>query len=452
MMNHQTKKALVALCAAMGLTGCGSLDVPDLNNPSVETIQDSPTRATVLTASTGLLMGRRVGVAVTNGYVAELGVIGREAYVFDGSEPRTVTELLGKDLDPGGPAFGGNFWANPYANIRNANVLLGALDKVAGVDEAEKHAIRGYAKTIQALDFLVVINTRDSLGAPIDVNRPVNELAPFESKEKVFEHIARLLDEGKTELEQGSESFPFPLSSGFKGIENVASFNTPATFLRFNRAVKARVDVYRGRYEEALTDLSDSFLNATGPLELGVYDTFDTGSGELTNNLNSKNIVAHPSIAAEADKQDNGKLDDRVLRKTALLDKPATGGDGKLSTDRKFILYTTQNASVPIIRNEELILLRAEANIGLKNYGPAIDDLNTIRTVSGKLPPRLDLDENNILDELLKQKRYSLMFEGGHRWIDMRRYGKLNSLPREYGDFPVHERFPIPQTELDARK
>lgn len=452
-MIHQTKKALVALCAAMGLTGCGSLDVPDLNNPSVETIRDSPTRATVLTASTGLLMGRRVGVAVTNGYVSELGVIGREAYVFDGSEPRTVTELLGKTLDPGGPAFGGNFWANPYANIRNANVLMGALDKVAGVSDTEKHAIRGYAKTIQALDFLVVINTRDTNGAPIDVNRPVGDLAPFVTKDAVFEHIAGLLDEGKAELEAGGDSFPFPLSSGFEGIAKVDSFDTPATFLRFNRAVKARVNVYRGRYEEALTDLAASFINPTGPLELGVYDTFDTGSGELTNNLNSKNIVVHPSIEKEADTQANGALDDRVLRKTAKLDKPSTGGDGKLSSDRKFTLYSTQNAPVPIIRNEELILLRAEANIGLRNFGPAIDDLNTIRTVSGKLPPRTDLDESNILDELLKQKRYSLMFEGGHRWIDLRRYGKLNTLPLEYlTDAPVHERFPIPQTELDARK
>lgn len=452
-MIHQTKKALVALCAAMGLTGCGSLDVPDLNNPSVETIQERPTRATVLTASTGLLLGRRVGVAVTNGYVAELGVIGREAYVFDGSEPRTVTELLGRQLDPGGPAFGGNFWANPYANIRNANVLLAALDKVAGVSDSEKHAIRGYAKTLQALDFLVVINTRDTLGAPIAVDRPVNELAPFESKERVFEHIATLLDEAKADLEAGGEAFPFPLSSGFNGIEKVDSFNTPSTFLRFNRAVKARVDVYRGRYEEALTDLAASFINPTGPLELGVYDTFGTGSGELTNNLNSNNIVAHPSLEKDADLQANGALDDRVLRKTEKKDKPSTGGDGKLSSDRKFILYPEQNSPVPIIRNEELILLRAEANIGLRNFGPAIDDINAIRAVSGKLPPRTDLDESNILDELLKQKRYSLMFEGGHRWIDLRRYGKLDTLPREYiSDAPVHERFPIPQTELDARK
>jgi hypothetical protein len=30
---------------------------------------------------------------------------------------------------------------------------------------------------------------------------------------------------------------------------------------------------------------------------------------------------------------------------------------------------------------------------------------------------------------LLKQRRHSLMFEGGHRWIDARRFNRLNDLP-----------------------
>jgi hypothetical protein len=444
---HLTKKALVALCAAMGLSGCGSLDVPDLNNPSIETLRDTPTRATVSTAATGLIMGHRVGVAVQTGYIAELGVIGREAYIFDGSDPRPVTELLGPNLDPGGPAYGANFWTNPYANIRNANTLLGAVDKVAGVSDAEKEALRGFAKTLQALDFLVIINTRDTNGAVIDVNRPVGQLGEIVSKEAVFQHIATLLNEAEAHLKAGGNSFPFELSSGFSG------FNTPATFLRFNRAVKARVDVYMGNHQSALDNLALSFISPAGSLDLGVYHTYDTGSGELANALNGKNINAHPSIETDADLQPDGKtLDDRVLRKTVVREKPATGGDGKLTATRQFKIYPNQNSSVPIIRNEELILLRAEANIGLGNLGPAIDDLNSIRVNSGKLAPRADLNADNILDELLKQKRYSLMFEGGHRWIDMRRYGKLQTLPKEYGNFPVHEKFPIPQQEMDARK
>jgi hypothetical protein len=117
---------------------------------------------------------------------------------------------------------------------------------------------------------------------------------------------------------------------------------------------------------------------------------------------------------------------------------------------------------VPIIRNEELILLRAEANIGLGNLTAAKTDIDFIRVNSGGLNPRCPslgvgscvspaINASNILDELLKQKRYSLLFEGGHRWIDARRYGKFGTLPIDLPGQRVQRAFPVPQPECDAR-
>ncbi|MFP2962464.1 RagB/SusD family nutrient uptake outer membrane protein [Myxococcus sp. 1LA] len=442
-----TKKAFVGLFTVLGLSGCGSMDVPDLNNPSLDDFRERPTRPAVLTAATGLLVGHRAGVAAPNGYVAQLGIIGREAYVIDAADPRSIDELLGPTLDPGGPAFGGNHWTNPYLNIRNANALLDSLDKVPNTPDTEKEGIRGFAKTMQALDFLVVINTRDTHGAPIDVNLPIGQLAPIVGKEAVFERIAALLDEGATHLQNGGETFPFQLSPGFTG------FNTPTTFRQFNRALAARVAVYRGRYAEALTALSQSFLNQNASLDLGVYHSFGTNSGDTDNGLISVNVYAHPSTVTDAELQENGTADDRVVRKLTRLAEARTAADGKVSTEWRFRIYPSNNSPVPIIRNEELILLRAEANIGERFFGPAADDLNFIRTTSGRLAPRLDINEDNALDELLKQKRYSLLFEGGHRWIDLRRYGRLDTLPRVLDpNFAPHERFPIPAAEMNARQ
>jgi len=445
---HLTKKTIVALCAALGLSGCGELDVPDLDNPSLDAFRDNPTPSAVYSAATGLVMGHRVGVAAQNGYVAELGVIGREAFIFDGAEPRLVEELLGPTLDPGGPVFGGNFWAAPYANIRNANTLLGALDKVAGMSDGQKAGIRGFAKTLQALDFLVVINTRDTNGAPIDVDRPLGSpLPPIEGKAVVLNHIATLLDEGAAQLSLPGAAITFPVSSGFP--------SSPAGMLAFNRAVKARVSVYQGNFAEALTALAQSFLNPAQPLESGVYHTFSTNSGDLDNNLISTNIFAHPSIVTDADRKPDGSVDARVERKIRKLSPEDAGSaaDGRLTSDLAFTMYSSGNSSVPIIRNEELILLRAEANIGLGNLDLAVNDINFIRTRSGDLAGRTDLNASNILDELLKQKRYSLLFEGGHRWIDLRRYNRLDTLPRQLDpSFAPHERFPIPASETDARQ
>ena len=47
---------------------------------------------------------------------------------------------------------------------------------------------------------------------------------------------------------------------------------------------------------------------------------------------------------------------------------------------------------------------------------------------------------------MLYERRYSLYFEG-HRWIDMRRYNRLNQLPLDRPDDNVWSEFPLPVTE-----
>ena len=116
-----------------------------------------------------------------------------------------------------------------------------------------------------------------------------------------------------------------------------------------------------------------------------------------------------------------------------------------------FTVYTSPTASVPIIRNEELILLRAEANLGLNNIAQALVDINLIRTTSGGLAAYSGPQTAAaVLDELLYNKRYSLLFEG-HRWIDLRHYNKLGTMPK---DLPAHKyfsRFPLPRAECIIR-
>ncbi len=86
----------------------------------------------------------------------------------------------------------------------------------------------------------------------------------------------------------------------------------------------------------------------------------------------------------------------------------------------------------------------------------ARSDLNFIRTQSGGLDPvPAFATKADALTELLKQKRYSLLFEGGHRWIDARRYHPTPpfGLPIDQPATPqyVIPNFPIPTAECDAR-
>jgi hypothetical protein len=125
----------------------------------------------------------------------------------------------------------------------------------------------------------------------------------------------------------------------------------------------------------------------------------------------------------------------------------------------RFIIYSGLAASVPIIRNEELILLRAEARYQSGDQANALTDINFIRVNSGGLAPLTGFASTNaFVDELLYNRTYSLLFEGGHRWVDARRYNRLSQLPRlntaisektfPYVMFPIDEcnqRSPAPQ-------
>jgi len=440
--------ALFALCASVAaLSACG-IDVPDLNNPPIEDLRDNPTRENVIAATTGLIIGQRGDVAAANGYVAQLGILGREAYNFDGADPRFIGELLAGPLQKGSP-FGGNFWAGPYANLHLGSLVVAGADTAAGFSDSERAGVKGFAHTMMALDLLRVIVTHDTVGAVIDVDNPVDELAPIVGKDAVYAEIARLLDDSATELGAAGTAFAFPLPSGFTG------FTTPASFLTFNRAIRARVAVYTGDYAGALTALGGSFLDDTvanlDGLNVGAYYTFSTRPNDLTNGLVNSNIWAHPSLKADA--QTNGAaVDARFTRKVRQL---AMGdGAGMLESDLKFNAYSA-TAPVPIIRNEELLLLRAEALWGLNDPAmlpAAIADLNRVRTISGGLAAlATTLTADQVEDELLYNRRYSLMFEGGHRWIDLRRFDRLTDLPLDREGHVRNQRYPIPQAECDAR-
>jgi starch-binding outer membrane protein, SusD/RagB family len=443
----RVKRTIAAVAVLLLASACKDLVVPDYNNTSLDDLTNNPTPTKIAQAAQGLMVGTRVGIGEQNGYISLLGIVGRESYNFDPADPRFITEMLIGPLDGGSPAFGGNLFAAPYRNIRNANILLGALSTVVGMTPAQTAAVEGYAKTIQALDYLSVINTRDDLGAPLDVNiGPTDAPAPIVAKAAVLTFISTLLDDGLTRLNAGGTAFPFELSPGFDG------FNTPATFAEFNRALKARVEVYRGNNAAALTALGASFLDTSAPFTLGVYHSYSTGSGDTQNALfdATGKILAHPSIVTDAENKPDGTRDARVLGKVVQLPEPRTVQG--VTTDFAFSIYNSNEASIPIIRNEELILLRAEARYFNGDALGALNDINLIRTTSGGLALRGPfLSDNDFIAELLKQRRYSLLFEGGHRWIDTRRFGLLATLPRALPSHTVPTRFPFPEAECLAR-
>ncbi len=452
-------RALPLLLGMLAVNGCKDLVVPDFNNPSIDELTGpDASRVAVVTAAQGLFIRARTGIAARAGWVSNLGIIGRESFNFDAADPRFITELLRDPLDGGNNAFGGNFWVTPYRGFREADIVLNALDVLETMPDAEKNGIRGIAKTFQALFLLQVILTHDDNGAVVTVSEdPTGDPEPIVDKATVYLTIESLLDAADADLSNAGASFASDLAfpSGFSG------FDTPATFRQFNRALRARVDVYQGDFTTALTNLGASFLDDAAPFSLGVYYSYGTGSGDAVNSIFDPSgliILANVAIRTAAQVQTDGMTPDQrfvdKLRSVPTATDQATLG---LSSDLAFNLYNSADAPVPIIRNEELLILRAEANIGIggpANLTAANADLNLIRSAAGLAPIDLAaMTPTQRIDALLYERRYSLLFEGGHRWIDMRRYGRLADLAADdqVSGLQLPALFPFPVQECDAR-
>ena len=322
----------------------------------------------------------------------------------------------------------------PYQAIKQANLLIGAATNTESITEAEANAILGFAKTIKAFQYLIPLNGQYQNGIRIDVDDPLNP-GPFLSYEAALTEILNLLDEAYADLNNASSTLPFTLTDGFGEY----GFDSVAGLQQVNRAIKARASVYAEDWTGALDALDDSFMDLTAgeeSLNTGVYhvygnppDSFNPLFDPLDANTNQI-VVVHPSMIDDAEANDQ-----RVANKFFLRTTPVTNANVPEPGEYQDARWASNTSPIPYLRNEELILIYAEA-LAQRNQGTDIADaeaaVNLIRDTWG-LPPVVLANTQEVIDQVLFERRYSLWAEGGHRWIDARRYDRLNEIDARYG-------------------
>jgi hypothetical protein len=427
--------------AVLAVGACQEVTVPSLNNAIIGSLTDNPDISTINVSTIGMLITLRDRVGTE---ASAMGILGKESYNLDQAEPRNVLSYLQGPIEPGGfvQDLG---WTAGYRNIVQGAAILEAVEKIpetatpttVSYTLAQKQAIRGFVKTIMAMELLTQVRVRDQVGIVIDVSTDrTAPLGPIVSKAEGLTYVVTLLDEARTHLLAGGTTFPFALPAGFLNFAATGTTAaTPANFLLLNRAIKARAEVYRQQWASALTAIGESFIEATtttgGNLARGAYHVYSTASGDIINPLFDQTptrFYVHPSILSGAQARVGGAPDLRLSSKTAVGTSRTTV---TVQGTHKFMNYPTNVSPVPIIKNEELILLRAEARYNNGDPVGALADINFVRVNSGGLAPLAGFaDANAFVDELLYNRTYSLLFEGGHRWVDARRYNRLAQLPK----------------------
>ena len=456
-----------------GACSVDSLTVPNKNAPNLGGTQNS--RAAVNLAVLGIMSLARNN---EQGFLGNSAAYGREYWLM---QPQFGGTISGPARDWKIASLGGGaMWGGYFRNLRNVAVAKQVLDtSTASMSSAEKSAARGVIYTMEALEQLHLILGRDTVGTVTRVTGTPTDIRPFVSRDSGYKFVTAILDSGLAALSAGGSAFPFTLPGGFIGTPGggyspgAVGFDasTPAGFAKFNRALKARVEVYRASigcgapcYQAALTALGASFFTGVNGFTranrgLGVYHVYSAATNDVTNgyipangqfNYLNTSIKTIPGVTADL----------RYLEKV----QPAAlvGAVEGFTSDIEPTIYASFSAPSPIIRNEELILKYAEAQYFAGSQAEALAAINAVRTISGGLAARGPFaDANDFKTELLAQIRLSLLFEG-HRWVDTRRLlgnvllqGIRFLYPagvNEPSAYSVATSLPVPSAECDARK
>jgi hypothetical protein len=456
-----TRRAAAIALALSVLGACkDSTGVPELNNLTEDVVTNGLDRSSTSLLLTGMLDRDRG--SLDNRYLVLSETMARDVYRLDSAEPRWVNEILGGAPDAGG-FIGGGAFTNFFNTIRTANTLIDNLPTTKRpelasqfqLSDVEIKGVSGIAKTIKAQAFYRALEMRDTVGLPIDVGGAVGTtLADFRCKKDVLSYISALLDSAQTDLSGAGSSFYVTLPTGFTAAAAGVDFTTPSGFLKFNRALKGKVELYRGldgdasAYARAMTALNASYLDVTASLNNGPVYTYSAAPGETTNPTFDNNIFANPKAVAALDPNDTRKA------------KFASGSSTRYGFTGNPRLAMTRTAEPSnqinprrVLSNEELILLRAQVKIEQNDLKGATDDINAVRTQYGLAELPLLTDKESARTAVLYEKRYSLFFEGAQRLVDLRAYGRFNGtyLAKEGPNDLYIQNLPVPKAEADQR-
>jgi hypothetical protein len=440
-----SRSATVVISGALvfALGACKDSAVPYFVAPT-----SVPTSVTgIQNAVTGLFAASRND---QHYFLIYTSAMSRDALVFLSFDPGFVTELAGNQAPSNSDYTSTLVWNREFTDAKQANEVIAALANVPAFTAAQVAAITGMMQTVKALNFMVLAETRDTLGIPIYAVVNGVSSPPYCNKD-VWAYIVALLDSGNANLNTaGPIALPVTVPAGFASVGSTAGPSTAqGSFAAFNRALAAKAGLElayaiartpsggpsaptpatAGTPNMAALVRADSAMTASalynpsaitppvnGPFPLdafGVYHTFSSQSGDLPNPLNDFYTVMEPmaDLIADVDTAHDLRWKNKfTVNPVPPLEPPYSDAGAPFS----YVPFATTNGPEPIVRAEELELVRAEIQLGLGNLASAATMINVVHQQAGGFAAPLTIASTYtaVRDTLMKELRISTVLEG----------------------------------------
>lgn len=331
-------------------------------------------------------------------------------------------------------SFNQSIWSSAYNIIYLVNRALEGLETANVSDDLRKN-LRGQALFIRAFTYFYLTNLYGDVPLLLTSNYEVNAVTPRKPIKEVWEQIEFDLDEAISLLKNITE---YKNDERYYVNRSVAEAFRARIYLYQKDWVKAETfssklidqtglyslmddpdDVFRANSKEAIWQIAPDGINNFAPKEVNKF--------VLLTNSTGKTITGNTSLSGD------------FLSSFDIIDKRNTW-IGEVSSDSEHAYFSqkywfendgTIKQYSMVLRLAEQYLIRAEARARQNKLTESISDLDKIRKRAGinliaNIKP--NIGQQDLLDSIMLERKRELFAEWGHRWLDLKRTSKVNTV------------------------
>lgn len=423
--------------------------VPPYHQPSAENVfKDEATAVSALTgiyikmSGTGIFSGNRNINMFT-------GLSSDEFKLNDGITDRSFNACYTNSLTSTDASndFGSNFWMSLYELIYYCNSAIEMLNRTNSLSLAVKEQLFGEAKFLRAFFYFYVINLYGDAPVILTTDYKINSSIFRSSKDIVYNQIEEDLKDAKNLL--SAEYLNGNLQK--YSPSNLAERVRPTKWAAMS--LLSRVYLFRLKYSDAENEASLVIGNSALYSLQSLSNVFLKNSQESIWQLQPVNVGGNTEdaktfiLSASTPPTTGGtvtrpvSLSSQILSSFEPNDQRRTAGNWvgvvTLSGTTYYFPFKYKNNTATlteylmVLRLGEQYLIRAEARARQNNLIGAIDDLDKIRgraqipLISTSNPT---ITQSALLEKIMQEKQVELFSEWGHRWLDLKRNGKVDEV------------------------
>jgi hypothetical protein len=345
------------------------------------------------------------------------------------------------------PTINSVFWTSGYKFIYSANNAIEKL-QTSKISTNTKNKLIGECKFLRAFCYFNLVNLFGDVPLITTSDYNLNQTLARTPVDEVYNQIIADLNDAETLLPStyGSEKTRATKWAAISLLARVYLYNKKWT----EAEAEATKIISAGGFN--LTSLNNVFIKnnpeAIWQL-LPVNPTWNTWEGfyivPASTSTTPTYLITNTLLTSfeSGDQRKSNWITNRVFNGQTV------------SYPSKYKIYgngSGLNEYYTVLRLAEQYLIRAEARTELNQLSSAVADINIIRSRAGlaAVNPNSN-DKANLLLAIEKERRVELFAEWGHRWLDLKRTSRINTVLTALKPLtwqPTDALYPIPESEI----